>query len=103
MEISWNTATPTAISNVRIAGTIRIVRDGKWEYRLNEASPKGTWWAKNLETGELVRTGHRLMTDVNRFMYDLHRSRGGNQGFTIASGPERARCGHQRRRAADFA
>lgn len=96
MEISWDTATRTANHNVRVAGTVRIVRDGEWEYRLNSASRKGTWWAKNLASGEIIRTGHQLMTDVTRFMYELHLERGGNQNFTIASGPQRAKTGHQR-------
>jgi hypothetical protein len=95
-EISWDTATRTANRNVRIAGSVRIVRDGQWEFRLNEASRKGTWWAMSLETGEVIRTGQTVMTDVRRFMYNRHVARGGNQGFTIASGPQRARAGDQR-------
>jgi hypothetical protein len=93
-EISWDTATRTANHNVRIAGTVRIVRDGQWEFRLNEANAKASWWAKNLETGELVRTGHRVMTDVRRFMYQ--RARTNNPQLTITSGPQRSRAGHQR-------
>lgn len=97
MEISWETATKTANRNVRVAGTVRIVRDGgQWEYRLNETARKGTWWALNLQTGERIRTGQTTMTDLKAFMYDLHVARGGNKGVTIASGPERARVGHQR-------
>ena len=96
-EISWDTATRTANANVRIAGTVRIVRDGNWEYRLNEANPKASWWAKNLETGELVRTGHRVMTDARRVMY-THTRQALAGTYVIASGPERARAGHQRYR-----
>lgn len=96
MEISWDTATRTADSNVRVAGTIRIIRDGKWEYRRNEAKPRGSWWAKHLETGEILRTGVQTMPEVRQFMYDLHCARGGNQGWTVGSGPRRAKTGHQR-------
>lgn len=94
MEISWNTATRTANGNVRIAGTVTLVRDGKWEFRLDSASRKGTWWAKDLETGEIVRTGQTDMVGVRQFMYA--RRVQGNQGYTIASGPERSRAGDQR-------
>lgn len=93
-ETSWDTATRTANANVRLAGSVRIVRDGNWEFRLDEANPRASWWARNNETGELVRTGHRLMTDVNRFMYE--RNRASNPRYTVAGGPQRARAGHQR-------
>jgi hypothetical protein len=70
--------------------------------RLDESKRWGHWFAHNLETGDSYDTGTSVTTDARRVVFERRQRKTAPARYEIASGPERARAGHQRRRAADF-
>lgn len=69
---------------------------GDWRYT------KPVWWgtftATNVVTGASHDTGATVLDDAHRFVADLEPSGPAPEPatYTIASGPQRARAGHQR-------
>jgi hypothetical protein len=82
--------------------TSTTFRDGDWTYR--KATWYGTWIATNDVTGERHDTGADHIRDAYAFIDQLAKAKAPapTATYTIASGPQRARAGHQRRRAYEF-
>lgn len=71
-------------------------RSGDWTYR--KATWYGTWIATNDVTGEKVDTGAEHINDAYAVIDQLAPVAVPAQAatYTIASGPQRSRAGHQR-------
>lgn len=74
--------------------TEQVITEGAATY----TKPAGRWtcWTyTDTATGESWDTGTDLITDARARVYDRIRAQQA-QRYTIASGPQRARAGHQR-------
>lgn len=67
--------------------------EGPWTYV--QATYRSTFTVTDSRTGESHDSGATVFPDARRFVYELSRTQP-VVTMTIASGPQRARAGHQR-------
>lgn len=75
--------------------------EGPWTYE--RATWRSTFVLSNSETGEVLDTRTTTFPDARRWLYEHNRSQRPAVQYSIVSGPQRARAGHQRHTVHDFA
>lgn len=70
------------------------ITDGPWIY--SRQNSWDAWTVTDSRSGQSHDTGALTFPDARRFTYELSRRTATTVQVTIASGPQRARAGHQR-------